>query len=193
MKNPLARFKSFWKEANRKKDPTADYLLLATTDPKGNPHVRTVLIKTVNQKGIGFVTNRFGPKVQQFKKHRRVEGCVVWPTFALQVRLGGIIKPMPQKWVDQLWKKRLREAQILYSLGLKQSQEIPSYNYLKREVAKLAKQWRDKKNIPTAPSYVGYIIQPTQIEFLHHNPTRLNLREHFQKTPRGWVEKILAP
>lgn len=193
MKNPLAQFKSFWKEANRKKDPTADYLMLATTDSKGNPHVRTVLIKTVDQKGIGFVTNRFGPKTTHFKKHPGVECCVVWPSLVLQVRIGGRVKPMPQKMVDHFWRLRPREAQILYSLGLKQSKKIPSYAYLKNRVAELSKKWLGKKIIPTAPSYVGYIVEPTMIEFLHHNPTRLNLRESFQKKTKGWTKKILAP
>lgn len=193
MKEPAAKFRSLWHLARRKKDPTSDYLMLATADAKGDPHVRTVLIKSVDPRGVGFVTNRYGPKVRQFKKHHRVEGCVVWPSLTLQVRLSGRVTKMPRAQVDRLWKMRPREAQLLYSLGLKQSQPIPSFSFLKKKVAALARRWRSKKIIPPASTYVGYILRPTMIEFLHHNPTRLNLRECFQKTPRGWRKKILAP
>lgn len=193
MKNPSAKFRSLWHRAQRKKDQTSDYLMLATADAKGDPHVRTVLIKSVDARGVGFVTNRYGPKVRQFKKHHRVEGCVVWPSLTLQIRLSGKITPMPQAQVDRFWKMRPREAQILYSLGLKQSRPIPSYDYLKKKVAALARRWGDKKIIPPANTYVGYILRPTMIEFLQHNPTRLNLRECFQKTAKGWAKKILAP
>lgn len=193
MKDPLPKFKSSWRHAIRRKDPTADYLMLATADAKGNPHVRTVLIKTVDADGVGFVTNASGCKVSHFKKHRRVECCVVWPSLMLQVRLSGRVMRMPQKTVDRLWKMRPREAQVLYHLGLKQSQPIPSFDFLKKKVGILAKKWSGKKNIPTSPNYVGYILKPTMIEFLHHSPARLNLRESLQKTSRGWTCKVLAP
>lgn len=193
MKNPLAQFAKFRKQAIRRKDQTSDYLMLATADAKANPHVRTVLIKSADERGIGFVTNRFGRKVEHFKKHRRVEGCVVWPSLTLQIRLSGKITPMPRAQVDRLWKMRPREAQILYHLGLKQSHVIPSYDYLKKKVAALARRWKNKKILPTANTYVGYILRPTMIEFLHHNPTRLNLRECYEKRAKGWKKKILAP
>lgn len=193
MKNPLKILARLHQQALRKKDPTADYLLLATADAKGKPHVRTVLIKSIDQNGIGFVTNAKGQKVTHFKKNPRVECCMVWPSLKLQVRIGGPVKPMPQKKIDALWKIRPREAQLLYHLGLQQSQPIPSYAYLKKEVAALGKKWRDKKNLPTAASYIGFIIHPTMIEFLHHNSTRLNLRECFYRTSKGWIKRILAP
>lgn len=193
MKNPLKILVRLHQQALQKKDPTADYLLLATADAKGHAHVRTVLIKSIDQQGVGFVTNAKGRKVIHFKKNPRVECCMVWPSLKLQVRISGRVQPMPQKKIDALWKIRPREAQLLYHLGLQQSQPIPSYAYLKKEVAALAKQWKDKKILPTAPSYIGFIIHPIMIEFLHHNPTRLNLREFFHKTPRGWKKNILAP
>lgn len=191
--SPIAKLISYWRRAHHKKDPTADYFLLASVDRQKKPHVRTLLIKTLGRRGIGFVTNRTGPKNEQFKTSSVVEGCIVWPSLTLQVRVGGKIKPMPKGIVKQLWTKRPREAKLLYHLGLKQSSPIPSYPFLLRSVANLGKKWRNQKNISLAPNYIGYIVKPKMIEFLHHNPSRLNKRESYQKTSRGWIKMILAP
>ncbi|MBI4223376.1 MAG: pyridoxamine 5'-phosphate oxidase family protein [Deltaproteobacteria bacterium] len=193
MANPLLQLNRSWRRARRAKDHTADYFLLATVGGRKRPHVRTVLIKTLGPGGIGFVTNRTGPKVWQFKHFKTVEGCIVWPKLTLQVRVAGKIKSMPKKTVQKLWKRRPREAQILYQLGLKQSSPIPSYNYLLEKVGALQKEWKGKRKIPLAPNYVGFVLVPTLIEFLHHNPTRLNKRELFQKKNNRWQKKILAP
>lgn len=193
MTSPLSQFRRFWLKARRCKDPVADNLYLASVDAREKPHVRTVLIKVLDGRGVGFVTNSTGPKVSQFRHQSSVEAVAAWPTLCLQVRLQGRIGRMPKKLAHHFWRLRPREAQILYSLGLKQSQEIPSFAYLKKKVAELEKKWRNKKTIPPAPNYVGFLIRPTLIEFLHHSPTRMNLREVFQKTAKGWIKRILAP
>lgn len=193
MTNPITQLTTCWHQAHRQKDPTADYFLLASVDRHKKAHVRTVLIKTLDQKGIGFVTNRTGPKNEQFRLSKMVEGCVVWPVLKLQVRISGKLKRMSKSQVEVLWNKRPREAKLLYHLGLKQSSPIPSYKFLLESVAKLEEKWKSKKQIPLAPNYIGYLLQPTVIEFLHHNPNRLNKRESYKKTLKGWKKVILAP
>lgn len=192
MTNPINEFQKFWNLAHKKKEATADYLSLATVDAKGKPHVRTVLIKAIDKNGVSFVTQALGPKVKQMKLSR-VECCVAWPKLHLQVRLSGKVKPMPKKFLKILWGLRPREAQILYSLGIAQSSPIPSYEFLLNRVTGLAVQWRRKKKIPLSPYYVGFIVEPKTIEFLNHNPSRLNRRELYQKTSRGWRKTFLAP
>lgn len=193
MRDPLKRLQRYWKKARAKKDPTADYFLLGTVDGRGNPHVRTVLIKTLDRDGIGFVTNKTGPKVAHLKKRNKVEGCMVWPSLHLQVRVTGLTKKMPKRILQRLWKIRPREAQVLYCLGLKQSGKIPSFVYLKKEIRKLDQKWRNKKTISLTSYYIGLIVVLQSIEFLHHNRTRMNKREFFQKTRKGWKLSILAP
>ena len=191
--SPLKQFNLYWNLARRKKDLVADNLYLATIDSKNNPHVRTVLIKTVDKNGIGFVTQSLGPKIAQLKKTAIVECCVAWPKLHLQVRLRGGVKPMPKKLLKHFWNNRPRDAKLLYSLGLPQSSPIPSYEYLLHQVSALAVKWRRKKKIPLSPYYTGFVIDPKTIEFLHHNPSRLNKREFFEKTSKGWTRTCLAP
>lgn len=193
MKSPIMQLNRAWLQARAKKDPTSDYLLLASVDRQKKPHVRTVLIKTLDRNGIGFVTNRTGPKNEQFKVSSGVEGCIVWPGLHIQVRVAGKLRRLPKALVQKLWNLRPREAQLLYHLGLKQSSPIPSYSFLLQSVARLAQKWVRKKTIPLSPNYIGYFLQPTVVEFLHHHPSRLNKRELFKKGRKSWFKATLAP
>ena len=191
--NPLKQLEKYYRLAQRKKSGVADYLSLASVDGRGHPKLRTVLIKTCDHRGIGFVTNKTGPKVKQFRQHKRVAGMMAWPELTLQVRIEGVMTLMPQKEVRHFWRIRDRGAQILYSLGLKQSEEIPSFEFLKQQVRNLDLKWADLQTIPPAPNYIGFILRPTLIEFLHHSPSRMNKREWFVKTKGRWQKRILAP
>lgn len=192
MPNPVSAFKKFWCEARRRQDPCADYIALATS-AKGKPQVRTVLLKTLDRQGAGFVTQSLGPKGRLLRKNPFVSGCIVWPTLSLQVRFTGRTKPMSRSVLEKLWKNRPREAKLLYHLGIPQSSRIPSFAHLLKEISKLEKVWRGKKRIPLSPHYVGFIIGMETVEFFHHHPARLNRREFFRKTSKGWVESCLAP
>lgn len=191
--NPLQQLERCHRQAQRKKSGVADYLSLASVDGRGHPKLRTVLIKTCDRRGVGFVTNRTGPKVQQFRGHKRVAGMMAWPEMSLQIRLEGVVVPMPKKEIQHFWRVRDRDAQILYSLGLQQSSEIPSFEFLKQQVRDLGRKWADLQTIPPAPNYIGFILKPTLIEFLHHAPSRMNKRECFIRTAGRWEKRILAP
>ncbi|MDO8527515.1 MAG: pyridoxal 5'-phosphate synthase [Deltaproteobacteria bacterium] len=191
--NPIKELKKYWLLALRKKDPVAYNMYLATVDVKGRPHVRTVLIKSIDKSGIGFVTHAHGRKVDQFAHSKIVEVCMAWPTLAVQARVTGKIKPMSKDLVKKLWTLRPRDAQILYSLGIAQSSKIPSFEYLLKKVSALSKKWSDKKNIPYSSNYTGFVVEPQSIEFLHHNPSRLNRRELWTRTAKSWSKTILAP
>ena len=193
MKHPIRQLEKCWNEARRKKDPVADCLYLATVDAASAPHVRTVLIKSIGENGIGFVTNATGPKAAQMKINSQVEACIHWPKLQIQIRVRGSVVAMPSETVEALWKIRPREAQILYGLGIPQSSPIPSYGYLMKQVLKKAKEWGSLKTPPRAPNYIGFLIVPERIEFLYYHSNRLSERHAFEKTPKGWQKIILAP
>ena len=80
MTDPIQLCQKFWREVRDKKDPTAYYCSLATVDKKNHPHVRTVLIKTLDETGLGFVTNAHGRKIREIAYSPWAEGCLAWPS-----------------------------------------------------------------------------------------------------------------
>lgn len=169
-------------------------MALATIDARGLPCVRTVLLKQIDARGFHFVTQAHGPKAAQIAKQPVVELCLNWMSHRVQIRARGRAIPMPDAEVESLWAARQRDAQILYHLGIPQSQPIPSYRWLLTRMREARKQWRGIDPIPRSPAYIGFIVRPVAIEFLHHTESRLNRRECFVRgNNQRWTRKILAP
>jgi pyridoxamine 5'-phosphate oxidase len=191
-RNPLTMAHEYWQQA-RWDDQSADAFALATVDGRGLPAVRTLLFKSIDSRGFGFVTQARGPKVRHFAKTPTVELCANWPSIQLQLRARGRIQAMPEAQVDALWASRDREAQILYHLRVPQSKVLPSFATIKSAVKAGATRWADTETIPRASWYVGFLVEPQWIEFLHHSPSRCNERIRFTKSKRTWKQHILAP
>lgn len=193
MKNPIQNFLNLWKKAQEKKDPVADAIYLATVDTEGKPYVRTVLLKKLSGDRIGFVSRLGGRKNNHLSHQNDLEFCVNWSTLGLQVRLRCTTAPLNREDRDHLWSLRPRDAQIVYHMGLNQSSEIPSYDWLVNQFESLKEKWRDLKDIVLSKEYIGYELHPYAIEFLSHNITRLNRRDLYEKQGKTWIHKTLAP
>lgn len=192
-KNPIAWCAARWKAAQRTGDPCADLLQLATVADDGGAAVRVVLLKHLSPRGVGFVTNAFGPKVAQWKQQPLVEACCYWPSSGVQVRLRGKIAPMSGYELDALWRARTRDAQLVYHMDLPQSSPIAGPAFLTQRLARTTAEWKTVAQLPRAPSYTGYLLVPTQIELFLHSPIRLNQRIRYKKIAAGWKSQWLAP
>ena len=87
--NPIELFKHCYNEAKKNEliDPNA--LSLATSDAKGFPSVRVVLLKDYNQNGFVFYTNLNSKKSLSIKENPRVEACFYWKSLSRQIRITG--------------------------------------------------------------------------------------------------------
>lgn len=155
--------------------------------------MRGVLLKAIDARGFHFVTQARGPKARQLRSNPHAEFCVNWGGLALQLRVRGRVTPLPTRELERLWQTRHRDAQILYHLRLPQSAVIPSYSHLLLAVQQGRRRWRLVAQIPKSPWYVGYIIVPRWIEFLHHSPRRLNKRDRYVRRGKTWTHVCLAP
>ena len=76
--DPIDLFKHWFNEAKKTElnDPNA--LSLATSDAKGFPSVRVVLLKDYSQNGFVFYTNLNSKKSLSIKENTRAEMCFYW-------------------------------------------------------------------------------------------------------------------
>ena len=193
MNDPVQEFKKHWQQALDQKDPVADALYLATVDADGKPHVRTVLLKQVPDGRFGFVTKQGGEKNNHLARCNDVECCTNWPTLGLQVRLRATTEKMDKVSLGFLWQLRPRDAQIVYSMELEQSQKVESFEFLEGLFARLQQQFQKVKAIPLSKFYLGYFLRPYQIEFLWHQQSRLNRRELYRLEKKIWQHSTLTP
>ena len=191
--DPIQLFLRYWKEAREKADPVADALSLATADAAGHPHVRTVLLKQVPDGRFGFVSRVGGKKHEHIAHQNDIECCTHWPTLNLQVRLRCKTETMDKESLGYFWSLRPRDAQIVYSMDFRQSEEISSFQNLTEQFEKIKKQFQKIKAIPLSKFYVGYFLKPYSIEFLYPQKSRLNQRQLYILEDGQWLQKFLAP
>ena len=87
--NPIERFHEWLRqaEASEPNDPNA--AALATSTANGEPSVRMVLVKRVDERGFCFFTNAESPKGRQLAENPRAALCFHWKTLRRQVRVDG--------------------------------------------------------------------------------------------------------
>src|SRR5271155_6176251 len=92
--DPLELFAAWLKQAEGSEPNDANAAALATSTPEGNPSVRMVLIKRVDERGFCFFTNAESKKGRQIETNRRAAICFHWKSLRRQVRVGGGGKEM---------------------------------------------------------------------------------------------------
>ena len=104
--DPIDLFKNWFNEAkkNELNDPNA--LSLATSDAKGFPSVRVVLLKNYSQNGFVFYTNLNSKKSLSIKENPRAEMCFYWKSLSRQVRINGTISQVTDKEADDYYSTR---------------------------------------------------------------------------------------
>src|SRR5271170_3898174 len=98
--NPIQRFHKWLRqaEASEPNDPNA--AALATSTANGEPSVRMVLVKRVDERGFCFFTNSESEKGSQLGKNPRAALCFHWKTLRRQVRVAGEVTELDGREVD---------------------------------------------------------------------------------------------
>jgi len=191
MEDPIALFKSWLEEAKATdlREPTA--MSVATVNADGNPEVRMLLLKGVDEHGFVFYTNLGSPKAKSIQAHPHVALCFYWMPLGKQVRVTGPVVPVSDQEADEYFASRPRLSQ-LGAWASRQSQEMGGYYELEAEVAKVALKFGVGK-VPRPPFWSGFRLVPEAIEFWTEKPFRRHERFVFRKTPEGWSRHWLFP
>src|SRR5574341_1725385 len=107
-KNPVELFLAWLEDAKRAKieEPTA--MALATSDSKGRPSVRMVLLKDAGTNGFVFYTNKESSKGQELQKNKNAALCFYWMPIDRQVRVWGTVEIVSDEEADEYSATRPR-------------------------------------------------------------------------------------
>ena len=105
--DPIELFKNWFNEAkkNELNDPNA--FSLATSDTKGFPSVRVVLLKNYSQNGFVFYTNLNSSKSLSIKENPRAEMCFYWKSLLRQIRINGTLSQVSEKEADDYFSRTI--------------------------------------------------------------------------------------
>lgn len=189
--DPVAQFTIWFEDVlqNEKNDPTA--MVLSTTDEKGLPDSRVVLLKGLDDGNFLFYTNYQSAKAMQLQKNPYAALNFYWPEMARQVRIRGRVKKVSAAQSDDYFASRPVKSQ-LSAIVSPQSQEIINRTMLETGLNELIKL-HAQEPVVRPNHWGGYMVIPDEIEFWQGRDNRLHDRIHYYRQDGNWLHRRLAP
>jgi pyridoxamine 5'-phosphate oxidase len=159
-------------------------MTLATATPEGRPSVRTVLLKSADERGFTFFSGYDSRKGRELAANPRA--ALLFRRPDVQVRVEGPVERVSAAESDAYWASR-PEASRRSAAASRQSEPIASRAELEAAVAA-------QPSAPPRPErWGGYRLVPDTYEFWRHRDDRLHERHLFTARDGGWDVVILQP
>ncbi|MBI1310684.1 pyridoxamine 5'-phosphate oxidase [bacterium] len=171
------------------REPSA--MSIATCGADGQPSVRTVLLRVVDERGFVFFTNSQSRKGRQLAENPRAALTFYWDAWAEQVHVEGRVEIIPDAESDDYWKTRRRLSQI-GAWASDQSRPLDCRETLMSRVEQYEQQFEDQ-DVPRPPHWHGYRVIPHRMELWKGHEGRLHERYVYQAGSDGWTKQLLFP
>ena len=191
--NPLDQFSIWYQEAIKNNNITdASAFSLATTNAKGHPSVRTVLLRFFDSSGFVFFTNYTSQKSNDINSNSQVSMLFPWLALERQIRISGQSKKISRDLSEAYFLSRPRESQIS-AWSSHQSTSIASRTLLEEQHDSMHDRFIGKP-IPLPQNWGGYVIKPHSYEFWQGRRNRLHDRFLYSKSNKdSWSIERLSP
>jgi pyridoxamine 5'-phosphate oxidase len=170
-------------------EPTA--FALGTLGEGGQPSVRILLLKGVDERGFVFYTNYESRKGGELLAHPLAAMCFHWQPLERQVRIEGQAVPVGAEEADADFASRPRGSQI-GAWASRQSRPMEHAGALEERVREFEARFAGG-DVPRPPHWSGFRLVPTRIEFWHNMPSRLHERHVYVRDGDGWRMSVLYP
>lgn len=190
--DPIVQFRRWFEDAKRAEVYEANAMALATAAPDGQPSVRIVLMKLIDEQGIGFFTNFDSRKGRELEANPKAALTFWWGPLERQVRFEGEVERVQADVADGYFASRPRGAR-LGARASRQSTVIASRRLLEAEVERQQAAFPDGA-IPRPDFWGGYRLRPVRIEFWQGRQDRLHDRLLYTSDGAGgWRIHRLSP
>lgn len=169
-------------------EPTA--VSVATVDATGAPNVRTVLLRVLDARGVGFYTGLTSAKGRELAGHPVAAVSLTWPSMFRAVRVRGRVAELPREEVEAYFRSRPWGSRIS-AWTSRQSEPVASRAELEEEYERLAAQWPDTgaaDDVPVPDFWGGYLVTPDEVELWAGRRNRLHDRLVFTRVGDGGLD-----
>jgi pyridoxamine 5'-phosphate oxidase len=188
--DPLRQFERWFDDALRAKLPLPNAMTLATTDARGAPTARIVLLKGIDHGGFVFYTNYRSRKGREIEAKSSACLLFLWSDLERQVRIEGDAVKVSARESDEYYVTRPLGARHS-AWASNQSEGVPSRQVLERAMEEARR--RHGENPPRPPHWGGYRVTPRAVEFWQGRADRLHDRLLYERAGAGWKIQRLAP
>lgn len=198
VEDPFALFETWLAEAAVSEPNDPNGMALATVDASGLPNVRMVLLKGLDEaahpaRGFVFYTNLESAKGAELAASGRAALLFHWKSLRRQIRVRGLVSPVPSDEADAYFATRPRLSQI-GAWASDQSRALESRMALEKKIALFTAKF-GLGAVPRPPHWSGFRVTPLEIEYWRDRPFRLHDRIVFRRAdPAGsWSKSRLYP
>lgn len=157
--------------------PEPDALSVATLDQHG-PDVRTVLMRFLDPRGPGFVTNLHSTKGRQLAANPQIAASLTWPSMFRAIRLRGTAELVERAEVEEYFRQRPWGSRIS-AWASEQSEAVASRAELESAYASYAARFPDTgrpDDVPVPEHWGAVRIRADRVEFWAGRVNRLHDR-----------------
>jgi pyridoxamine 5'-phosphate oxidase len=191
--DPLVVLRRWLDEAREAALHEPDAMALATSTPSGRPSVRMVLLRGLDERGLGFFTNYESRKAEELAANPQAAVALNWgPPIRRQVRVEGRVERLSEDESFGYFGTRDRESQ-LGAWASPQSRPLADRADLDRRYEVVAKRFASVDKVPLPPFWGGYRLVPDAVELWQNRPNRLHDRARYERIASGWRRTRLAP
>jgi len=189
--DPMDQFRFWFKQAQDTEIQEPNAMILATVSPDGQPWNRTVLLKTIDNRGMVFFTNYESRKAKHIASNAKVSALFLWLGLERQVVVNGRAEKISN--ADSLAYFITRPlGSRLGAWTSEQSTVIKSRSLLEAKLFEMKTKFADGK-IPLPSFWGGYRIVPESYEFWQGRQSRLHDRFLYTHKDDNWEVERLQP
>jgi pyridoxamine 5'-phosphate oxidase len=195
---PLTLFQAWLADVVAAGLPEPNAATLATTDGRGQPSARLMLVKQVDARGFCFFTNHGSRKGQELAMHPRAALLFGWHAIHRQVHVRGAVERLSREESEAYFATRPRGAQLGAWVS-QQSREVTRAE-LDERIAMVDEHFGADAPVPMPDHWGGYVLVPETVEFWVGRFSRLHDRIEYRRVAPGglddgaaWSRRRLSP
>jgi pyridoxamine 5'-phosphate oxidase len=178
-----------WRAAAAEAGVDTTIAALATAAAGGQPSVRMVLVKGVDEGVFRFFTNYGSRKAAELAENPLGALLFHWP--GRQVRIEGTAERLAEAESNAYFDARPPGSRVSAAVS-PQSRPVGSRAELEAAVERLRERYPDGA-VPRPAHWGGYRLAPHAYEFWQHDRNRMHDRFRYTSADGGWAVERLGP
>jgi pyridoxamine 5'-phosphate oxidase len=189
--DPFRQFSVWFDQASKSGILEPNAMSHATVSPDGQPSIRIVLLKGVDEHGFIFFTNYESRKGRDMEMNPKSSLLFFWGELERQVRIDGVIEKISKASSKAYFDSR-PEGSRIGAWSSNQSEIVDSRDTLEQRFEENMKLYAGN-DIPMPDYWGGYRLVPSMIEFWQGRGSRMHDRIRYRLIDAQWNIDRLSP